>query len=44
MVYIYICTGLVLLCLSNGKNALCLEMAFALNMVNPGQTMVMPAT
>ena len=30
--------------MSSGKNASCLEMAFALNMVNHGQTMVMPAT
>ena len=30
--------------MSSGKNVLCLEMVFALNMVNHGQTMVMPAT
>ena len=30
--------------MSSGKNVLCLEMAFALNMVSHGQTMVMPAT
>ena len=30
--------------MSSGKNVLSLEMAFALNMVNHGQTMVMPAT
>ena len=29
--------------MSSGKNVLCLEMAFALNMVKHGQTMVMPA-
>ena len=30
--------------MSSGKNALCLEMAFALNIANHGQTMVMRAT
>ena len=30
--------------MSSGKNVSCLEMAFALNMVNHSQTMVMPAT
>ena len=30
--------------MSSGKNVLCLEMALALNMVNDGQTIVMPAT
>ena len=30
--------------MSSGNNASCLEMAFALNMVNHGQTMFIPAT
>ena len=30
--------------MSSGKNVFCLEMAFELNMINHGQTMVMPTT